>query len=189
MLLPNGVGEGKLLKLLIVEDEPGLAAIVKQMAEFNPRYTVTGITDDLATTLASAEADRPDLALIDLQLANGSSGFNVAAKLHDLGVLCLFVTGSVPSFPLPDLAIGCLAKPFREDDLVRALAEAEDVLRGRERLVLRQSLPPQLELYAPDAAPPPPSSWVPTVRSRTSWRARLMKLVRRPGAFRSAVGP
>jgi two-component system, response regulator PdtaR len=175
------------LKLLIVEDEPGLAAILKQMTELNPRYTVTAIADDLATSLAATEADCPDLALIDLQLANGSSGFNVAAKLHDRGVLCLFITGSAPSFPLPDLAIGCLAKPFREDDLVRALAEAEDVLRGREKLVLRQNLPPQLELYAPAPARPP-SNWTPAPASRTSWRARLMKLIRRPTAFRSAIG-
>jgi two-component system, response regulator PdtaR len=176
------------LKLIIVEDEAGLAAILKQMVELNPRYTVTAVTDDLATTLAAAGAERPDLALIDLQLANASSGFNVAAKLHDLGILCLFITGSAPSFPLPDLAIGCLAKPFREDDLIRALAEAEDILRGRERLVLRTSLPPQLQLYSQTPAPPACSGWVPAVRSRTSWRARLMKLIHRPSRFRSAIG-
>ena len=177
-----------MLKLLIVEDEPGLAAILKQMAEFNPRYTVTAIADDLETSLAAVAADRPDLALIDLQLANGCSGFNVASKLHDQDVPCLFITGRAPGFPLPDLAIGCLAKPFREDDLVRALAEAEDVVRGREKLVLRQSLPPQLELYGTPDGPPPSSGWAPEVRSRTSWRARLMKLVRRPEGFRSAIG-
>ena len=175
-----------MLKLLIVEDEPGLAAILKQMVELNPRYTVTGMADDLAGSLAACEADRPDLALIDLQLANGTSGFSVAAKLHDLGIVCLFITGSAPSFPLPDLAIGCLAKPFREDDLVRALAEAEDIVRGRDKLVLRQTLPPQLELYA--AVPRRPSGWTPVVHSRTSWRARLMKLIRRRADFRSAVG-
>ena len=67
-------------------------------------------------------------------------------------------------------------------------AFVEDVLRGREKLVLRQSLPPQLELYGAAAEPPPSSGWAPAVRSRTSWRARLMKLVRRPEGFRSAIG-
>ena len=178
-----------MLKLLIVEDEPGLAAILKQMVELNPRYAVTAIADDLATSLAAADAERPDLALIDLQLARSTSGFSVAAKLHDRGIPCLFVTGSAPSFPLPDLALGCLAKPFREDDLVRALAEAEDIVRGRDKVVLRCSLPPQLELYGPRTAPRPRAEWVPTVRRRTSWRGRLLKLFRRPASFRSAVGP
>ncbi|TFI56889.1 response regulator [Sphingomonas parva] len=177
-----------MLKLLIVEDEPGLAAILKQMIELNPRYAVTGLADDLATSLAACDRVLPDIALIDLQLANASSGFNVAARLHDRGVLCLFITGSAPSFPLPDLAIGCLAKPFREDDLVRALAEAEDILRGRERLVLRPSLPPQLQLYASAPAPRPASGWAPAVRSRRSWRERVMTWVHRPARFRTTAG-
>ena len=175
-----------MLKLLIVEDEPGLAAILKQLVELNPRYAVTAIADDLATSLEAADAERPDLALIDLQLANATSGFSVAAKLHDRGILSLFITGSAPSFPLPDLAIGCLAKPFREDDLVRALAEAEDILRGREKVVRRHSLPPQLQLYRAEPPPRPRSEWVPTVRDRSSWHGRLIKLFRKPKA--SAVG-
>jgi hypothetical protein len=48
-------------------------------------------------------------------------------KLHERGVLCLITTGQVPSFPLPDLALRCLMKPFGGADLVYALTEAEDV--------------------------------------------------------------
>ena len=72
-------------------------------------------------------------------------------KLHDLGVLCLFTTGKAPSFPMPDLALGCLVKPFSEDDLVRALKTAEDMLRGREGLRLRAGRPDNLRLYAEEA--------------------------------------
>jgi hypothetical protein len=126
--------------------------------------------------------------LVDLQLANGTSGYSVAAKLHDQGVACLFTTGKAPGFPLPDLAIGCLHKPFDEDDLVRALTEAEDMLRGRQKLTLKATLPERLTFYSTDPHPAEPEpAWLPAVRRRTSLRARLWKFVRGPSAFRSAA--
>jgi CheY-like chemotaxis protein len=175
-----------LLSILIVEDEPLLADTLRRLVELNPRYRVTAVADDTASALAAVEEQRPDLALVDLQLANATSGFSVAAKLHERGVACLFTTGRVPAFPLPDLAIGCLQKPFREEHLVRALAEAEDILKNRPKVVLRRRLPDELQLYSEIDAEPAPA-WLPAVRRRTSLAARLWKLVRRPSSFRSAA--
>jgi CheY-like chemotaxis protein len=182
--------DSALLKILIVEDEPLLAATLKHLVELNPRYLVTALADDFASAIAAAESERPDLALVDLQLANATSGFSVAAKLHELGILCLFTTGKAPGFPVPDLAIGCLAKPFQEADLGRALSEAEDILRGREKLVRLRRLPEQLEIYANAPAPAgqaQPAGWTLQLRGRTSVIARLRKLLRSPASFRSAV--
>lgn len=177
-----------MLNILIVEDEPLLADTLRRLIELNPMFRVTAIAEDLAGTLAAVEADRPDLALVDLQLANATSGYSVAAKLHDLEIACLFTTGKAPAFPLPDLALGCLRKPFEYEDLVRALTEAEDIVRGRQKLTLKPKLPEGLTFYSPDPEPPPPqSSWLPAVRRRTSLRARLWKMVRRPSGFRSAA--
>ena len=178
-----------MLAILIVEDEPLLAGTLKDLVELNPLFTVTAIANDLDSALAAVEARRPDLALVDLQLANATSGYSVAAKLHELGIACLLTTGQAPSFPVPDLAIGCLRKPFEEEDLVRALTEAEDIIRGREKLVrLRTKLPEQLQIYSADAQrDDEAAAWVPGVRRRTSLRARLWKLVRRPSTFMSAA--
>jgi two-component system, response regulator PdtaR len=145
-----------MLKILIVEDEPILAVTLKHLIELNPRFEVTHIADDYETAMAAVEERAPDLALVDLQLARGSTGFSVAVKLNELGIACLFTTGKAPPFAMPDLALGCLAKPYTEEDVVRALKAAEDKLRGRERL--RPSLPENLHLYSMDAAsqtPPP----------------------------------
>ena len=175
------------MKILIVEDEPLLAATLKQLVELNPLYEVTAIADDLDAAMRSVDAHPPELALVDLQLANGSSGFSVAARLHELGIACLFTTGNAPGFPVPDLALGCLRKPFEVDDLARALREAEDILRGRQKVILRARLPEQLQLYSATAEPAPKDDWVPGVRRRTSLWARVKKLVRHPSSFRSAT--
>ena len=134
-----------MLRILIVEDEPLLAATLKHLIELNPLHHVTGVADDLQSALTAVEQRRPDLALVDLQLARGSTGFSVAVKLGELGVPCLFTTSNPPTFPMPELALGCLSKPYSEDDLVRALRTAEDIIRGRERW--RKRNPETLQLY------------------------------------------
>lgn len=134
-----------MLKILIVEDDSQLATTLKYLVEDNPRYRVVGIADDADSALAAAEKHDPDIALLDLHLARGSTGFSVAVKLADLNVPVLFVSGKAPSFPMPDLALGCLMKPFTAEDVHRSLAMAEDMLRGRE--TLRPKLPHNLLLY------------------------------------------
>lgn len=139
-----------MLNILIVEDEPLFASTLRHLVELNPLYTVTDVAEDSAGALAAVARRRPDLALVDLQLARGSTGFSVAAKLAEMEIPCLFTSGKAPSFPIPDLALGCLVKPFSEEDLVRALKAAEDIIRGRERL--RPSRPGNLRLYAEERA-------------------------------------
>jgi hypothetical protein len=84
-------------------------------------------------------------------------------------VPCLFVSGKAPSFPMPDLALGCLMKPFTAEDVHRSLAMAEDLLRGRE--TLRPKLPENLTLYD---APADQASCEPGfIPSKRSLRTRL----------------
>ena len=141
-----------MLRILIVEDEPLFGRTLRHLVELNPLHEVIAVAEDSAAALAALEARIPDLALVDLQLANGTTGFPVAVRLNELGVPCLFTTGKAPSFPMPDLALGCLVKPFSHDDLVRALTMAEDVIRGREGLQLRPNRPDNLRLYAEEQA-------------------------------------
>ena len=134
-----------MLKNLIVEDDTQLATTLKYLVEDNPRYRVVARADDLEGAVSAAEEHDPDLALVDLHLARGSTGFSVAVRLGDYDIPCLFVTGKAPAFPMPDLALGCLLKPFTAEDVHRSLAMAEDVMRGRE--TLRPKLPPNLLIY------------------------------------------
>jgi response regulator of citrate/malate metabolism len=133
------------LRILIVEDDSQLATTLKYLVEDNPRYRVVGIADEADAAVVAAEHHQPDLALVDLHLARGTTGFSVAVRLGDFEVPCLFVSGKAPSFPMPDLALGCLMKPFTAEDVHRALGIAEDKLRGRE--TLRPKVPDNLTVY------------------------------------------
>ena len=158
-----------MLRILIVEDDSQLAQTVKYLVEDNPRYQVVAIAEDADGAIAAAEAHDPDLVLLDLHLAKGTTGFPVAVRLNDLGVPCLFVSGKAPSFPMPDLAFGCLMKPFTAEDVHRSLAMAEDMLRGRE--TLRPKMPENLTLYEPqEEGPAAEPGYIP---SRRSLRTRL----------------
>ena len=148
-----------------------MPATLKYLVEDNPRYRVVAIADDSDSALAAAEAHDPDIALLDLHLARGSTGFSVAVKLADLHVPCLFVSGKAPSFPMPDLALGCLMKPFTAEDVHRSLAMAEDLLRGRE--TLRPRLPDNLTLYEANDEPAPPLLEVGYIPSKRSIRTRF----------------
>lgn len=159
-----------MLKLLIVEDDSQLAMTLKYLVEDNPRYRVAAIASDVETAIAAAQHHRPDLALLDLQLAHGTSGFSAAVHLSHIDVPCLFVTGKPPGFPMPDLALGCLMKPFTAEEVHRAIGIAEDRLRGRE--ALRQKVPANFTFYDEPAAAnsQPEPGYIP---SRPSLLARL----------------
>jgi DNA-binding response OmpR family regulator len=157
------------LKILVVEDDSQLAVTLKYLVEDNPRYRVVAIAEDADSAIAAAEAHEPDLVLLDLHLAHATTGFSVAVRLNDLGVPCLFVSGKAPRFPMPDLALGCLMKPFTAEDVHRSIAAAEDLLRGRE--ALRPKMPENLTLYeAIEPQSVPEQGYIP---SRRSLRTRL----------------
>ena len=134
-----------MLKILIVEDDVQLATTLKYLVEDNPRYRVVATANDLDSAVAEATDHLPDLALVDLRLANGTTGFSVAVRMGDFDIPCFFITGKALDFPMPDLALGCLMKPFTAEDIHRSLAAAEDIMRGRE--ALRPKMPVNLMLY------------------------------------------
>lgn len=131
------------MKILIVDDE----ALVAMSLEFLLKvdgHVVTGLTANVEGAVSSAELSRPDLALIDIQLARGSSGFDAAAALRERGILCFFLTGNPPAAPRPDLALGCIQKPYTDEVIQAALRIAEARLADGESVA---RVPRDLILY------------------------------------------
>ena len=153
-----------MLKILIVEDDAALAATLKYLVEDNPRYRVIAMASDEEEVLRAVQAEAPDLALVDLKLAHGSTGYSVAVRLSDMDVPSLFVTGRAPDFAMPELALGCLLKPFTAEDVHRALSAAEDMMRWREPL--RKRMPDNLMMWqSEDVDEMPSPGFIPSKRS------------------------
>lgn len=117
--------------ILIVEDDPLVAATLQALAEAEGRRVV-GVAESLAKALEIANRHRIDIALVDIQLAGFDSGLRVAAELSNLGIRCIFVTGTAPPAPMPEFAVGCIAKPCTVDAMKAALDAAEQWPREAE---------------------------------------------------------
>lgn len=110
------------MKILIAEDEAVIAMdLADQLARHGHRVVATART--LEEALASLAEDRPDLALLDLHLADGQSGADIARRAAAQGTRCVFVTGSpdaVPDALFADCPV--LRKPLLSIDLERLLS-------------------------------------------------------------------
>ena len=111
-----------MLKVLIVEDDLMIADLIEDILVDNG-YEVCGIARTADEAVALGRQHTPDLAILDLHLADGSLGTEVAAGLRDLPHLgILYATGNAPLL-MKHAAYGhaCLGKPYRDEELLRSL--------------------------------------------------------------------
>lgn len=134
-----------MMQVLIVENDAAVATVLKDIVEIDRTHTVTGIAIDLDAAIASMDQCPPQLALIDLHLAGTATGIEVAARARERSVPTLFTTGSPLPFPVPEIALGCLCKPYSCYSVSQALRIAEALIVGGA--ANSEDLPPELELY------------------------------------------
>jgi DNA-binding response OmpR family regulator len=120
-----------MLKVLIVEDDLMLADFAEEIL-VEHGYEVSGIARTVADAVALTRHSHPDLVVLDLRLADGGLGTEVAAQLSPLGRPgILYVTGNMSQVALTH-GDACLAKPYRAADLLRGLEiVAEIVATGK----------------------------------------------------------
>jgi two-component system, response regulator PdtaR len=130
--------------ILVAEDE-AIVAIVLELALVLAGHEVLGpaATEDEALRLA--EADRPDLALLDIDLRDDGDGVSLARALRERwAVPCLFLSAQATrARAAGDAALGLVDKPYDPDDVVEAVAAVGELLAGRRPA----RLPPRLELF------------------------------------------
>ena len=122
-------------RLLLVEDD---STLIRMLISFlnSENFEVTSVTGQRAAVTAMEE-NAPDLALVDISLADGN-GFAVCARAKELGVPVIFLTASGDEYSVvTGLDMGAddyIAKPFRPRELVSRI---RSVLR---RVGKRQSV-------------------------------------------------
>jgi two-component system, response regulator PdtaR len=113
------------LQVLIVEDDPLVALDEAKIVE-SFGHRVVGVACDTAEAMDLVRSDRPSVALLDVNLADGPTGPMLCAWLVGrLHIPVVFVTGSPEQLP-PSLAgaLGYIVKPFGTRVLGAALAFA-----------------------------------------------------------------
>ena len=120
-------------KVLIVEDDLMIADMV-EMSLIECGYEVCGIARTVAEAVALAQRHKPDLAVIDVRLADEGLGTEIPSQLGAVGRPgVLYATGNISAVMLTGAdGHACISKPYRFPDLLRSLEiVAEIVATGR----------------------------------------------------------
>jgi len=129
-------------RILVIEDEP-LTAFDNEIMIKDAGYDVVATHDDFEEAVAALDRTKVDLILSDVRLRGKKTGIELAKEAKRRGVPLLFVTGQPPD-NAPELALGCLRKPYTERQLKKALDAVDQHLAGKNPKV-----PKGLEIYAP----------------------------------------
>ena len=122
----NGVGGGT--SVLVVDDEPGIVALLKDFLEADGYRVVTA--GNGAAALGRLEQNAVDLILTDIRMPelDGPGFYREVERQHPhlLGRI-VFMTGNILTDDTADFfaATGapCLRKPFLRDDVQRILSQ------------------------------------------------------------------
>jgi DNA-binding response OmpR family regulator len=130
------------MQILVVEDEALIAELLVECLE-DAGHTVIGPAATAKDALHLCTGFTPDLAILDISLADGSSGIEVARELFSRpGVAIIFASGELKiARQVEGAALSFLPKPYQMVELFRSM-EAMGAMQPRS---------------APHPAPQPPS--------------------------------
>jgi CheY-like chemotaxis protein len=113
----------KSLRILIIEDEILIALELENLLQ-DEGHDVVGMAASSKQALTLGRDLTPDLAFVDIHLADGPTGVDVARHFtNELGITVLFMTANAKRIP-DDCAgaRGVIAKPYTERGVREALA-------------------------------------------------------------------
>lgn len=157
------------MKVLIVEDEALIAAYLETLI-VGFGHEVCAIAASATEAVESAARHLPDVALMDIRLAHGSSGIDAARELHTRqGLRCIFLSANLDDDVRQKLAgcepIGFVNKPVLPTVLRRALQTAEQQMQNLQALNIRPGTE-GTEGGSPRTTPPRRRTMASTVDSR-----------------------
>lgn len=134
-------------KLLIAEDERLIVRGMRLVLE-DAGFRICAVVATESAAVEAAEQHRPDLALIDVHLADGTDGMRAAIEIQRrLGILSIVFSGNISAHEARTAGVlGFLRKPCRPDTLVQVVSEAIAWIKeGRQpvSLSLLATLPPR----------------------------------------------
>ncbi|WP_174274793.1 response regulator [Sphingomonas bacterium] len=119
----------KINRILIVEDEP-LVAFDNEHLLRDAGYEIVATVDTVAEATAYVGQHPVDLVLADVNLSAGGDGTDVARAAQGMDVPLVFVTGANLD-GAAKMAMGVLAKPYNQRDLLATIEAVEAKLAGK----------------------------------------------------------
>jgi AmiR/NasT family two-component response regulator len=117
------------LRVFYLEDNPLIVFHVETMIE-DLGHIFVGSASSFSELVEVIDELRVDGVLVDIDLADGRTGPDAAAWLHERGIPALFVTGQeLIAAEFPSTALALVKKPV----LVPDLAEKLELFRSGER--------------------------------------------------------
>ncbi|MFB2118482.1 response regulator transcription factor [Parapedobacter sp. 2B3] len=113
------------IRVLIVEDDPIIAEDIKEMLN-NVDYSVSGIAYTKDEALRIMDREKPDLALLDINLNGQHEGYDVAEYINKSRKIPFLYLTSYSSKEFVEKAkhtmpMGYIVKPFREEELYSSI--------------------------------------------------------------------
>ena len=85
-------------RLLIVDDQAGFLALVRELFSGQARFEVVATAPDGESAIAAAAESKPDVAVIDVFMP-GINGFQTAKRLHEAHPALKIVIVSAEGYP------------------------------------------------------------------------------------------
>lgn len=119
---------GTVLRVLIVEDEL-LVALDLEMALEDAGHAVVGTATTADEAVAMAAEAAPDVMVVDMRLADGSTGCEAAERVRRrMAVDLIFASGNLDAKTSRDLGafepLALIDKPYSHRQVLRALPQA-----------------------------------------------------------------
>ena len=106
------------MRVLVVEDDAMIGPLLAETLT-GLGYEVCGVEATEAGAVAAAARHRPDLMIVDVNLAEGTGTAAMERITQAAPVPHVFMSGRTRQAAMPGEVL--LTKPFREADLVRAI--------------------------------------------------------------------
>jgi DNA-binding response OmpR family regulator len=119
--------------VMIAEDDLFMADMLQEVLVDNG-YDVCGIARTVDKAVELGGRYKPDLAILDIRLADGGLGTDIPARLKGQGRMgVLYASGHASQMGLTKTdGDALLLKPYRPEDLVRALKAVEHIVSADE---------------------------------------------------------
>lgn len=119
----------RIKRLLIVEDE-ALVAFDNEHVLTAAGYEILATVDNAEAAIAALSGET-DLVVLDINISGEGSGIDVAKAAREKDIPVMFVTGACPNHA-QSFAMGCLAKPYNDRDLVASIKALDKVIAGEK---------------------------------------------------------